>query len=150
MSLLSMITRESTCCGCRQSMMNLNYLANCAPLAFQVGGNRDKKKASLLPQAPTPNGSRGWRRTYQFWHDVTVEPPPQHKHAVVCELLLVWTTATTKKGGQDIPLKVAAAWSWHMLASVGISHGHLSFTTIDPAVAAMMNEKLKLISEGYY
>lgn len=58
-----MITRESTCCGCRQSMMNLNYLANCAPLAFQVGGNRDKKKS--LPPPPNPHPQRKpWLKTH--------------------------------------------------------------------------------------
>lgn len=122
---------------------------------------KNKKKSSSPPPLPTPYPggrqatavSRRWRRKYQFWHDAAVEPPLQHKHAIDCEMLLVWTTTTTAtktKGGQDITLKAAAAWSWHMLASVGISHRRFSFTMIDPAVAAMMNEKLKLISEGYY
>lgn len=111
-----MITRESTCCGCRQSMMNLNYRPNCAPLAFQVGGNRDQKKKNekplSSPSSPShPGGSQAtavssrWRRKYQLWHDVAVEPPLQHKRTIDCGLLLVWTTTTTKKRGTGYYIK---------------------------------------------
>lgn len=141
MSLLSVITSDSMHCGNCQPIMNLNYSPNCTPFALQV---RSYGKQNIPGGGHTPASP-----TSVLGKDSSISLT-QHPSTEI-NFLLQYSNTNMEDFVRLIYRKL-------LLGCSVITHAPLcwyfrepyKFTGIDPCVAFMRSEKLKLISEGYF